>query len=91
VGTSAHPRKRRVVLSQLPHVLWASGCWHYERTLYSRRPLKGTGVSIYLSIYLSEWELSEGDAKLLFAMKLVSPQDLGSIVHPDIIHINIIH
>ena len=31
---------------QLPHVLWASGCWHYERTLYSRRPLKGTGVSI---------------------------------------------
>ena len=29
--------------------LWASGCWHYERTLYSRRPLKGTGVSIYLS------------------------------------------
>ena len=46
---SVHPRKRRVVLSQLPHVLWASGCWHYERTLYSRRPLKGTGVSIYLS------------------------------------------
>ena len=31
-----------------PHVLWASGCWHYERTLYSRRPLKETGVSIYL-------------------------------------------
>ena len=25
---------------------------HFERTLYSRRPLKGTGVSIYLSIYL---------------------------------------
>ena len=45
---SVHPRKRRVVLSQLPHVLWASGCWHYERTLYSRRPLNGTGVSIYL-------------------------------------------
>src|ERR1700738_2124369 len=41
---SVHPRKRRVVLSQLPHVLWASGCWHYEQTLYSRRPLKGTGV-----------------------------------------------
>jgi hypothetical protein len=37
-------------LSQLPHVLWASGCWHYERTLYSRRPLKGTGVSIYLYV-----------------------------------------
>jgi hypothetical protein len=47
---SVHPRKRKVVLSQLPHVLWASGCWHYERTLYSRRPLKGTGVSIYLSL-----------------------------------------
>ena len=28
--------------------MWASGCWHYERTLYSRRPLNGTGVSIYL-------------------------------------------
>jgi hypothetical protein len=53
---SAHPRKRRVVLSQLPHVLWASGCWHYERTLYSRRPLKGTGVSIYLlSTYIRLW------------------------------------
>jgi hypothetical protein len=51
---SVHPRKRRVVLSQLPHVMWASGCWHYERTLYSRRPLKGTGVSIYLSD-LEEW------------------------------------
>ena len=48
---SVHPRKRRVVLSQLPHVMWASGCWHYEQTLYSRRPLKGTGVSIYLSIF----------------------------------------
>ena len=46
---SVHPRKGRVVLSQLPHVMWASGCWHCERTLYSRRPLKGTGVSIYLS------------------------------------------
>src|ERR1700738_5253414 len=50
---SVHPRKRRVILSQLPHVLWASGCWHYERTLYSRRPLKGTGVSIYLSLWLA--------------------------------------
>jgi len=44
---SVHPRKRRVVLSQLPHVLWASGCWRHEWTLYSRQPLKGTGVSIY--------------------------------------------
>ena len=25
-------------LSQLPHIMWASGCWHHERTLYSRRP-----------------------------------------------------
>jgi hypothetical protein len=49
---SVHPRKRRVVLSQLPHVLWASGCWHYERTLYSRRPLIWDR-SFYLSIYLS--------------------------------------
>ena len=40
-----------VVLSQLPRVLWASGCWHYERTLYSRRPLKGTEVSIYLWLW----------------------------------------
>ena len=47
---SAHPRKGRVVLSQLPLVLWAPGCWHYERTLYSRRPLeKGPE---FLSIYL---------------------------------------
>ena len=38
-------------LSQRPLVLWASGLWHYERTLYSRRPPKGTGVSIYLSIW----------------------------------------
>jgi hypothetical protein len=45
---SVHPRKRRVVLSQLPHVLWASGCWHYERTLYSRRPLNWDR-SFYLS------------------------------------------
>jgi hypothetical protein len=48
---SVHPRKRWVVLSQLPHVLWTSGCWHYEWTLYSRRPLKGIGVSIYLSVH----------------------------------------
>jgi hypothetical protein len=47
---SVHPRKGRVVLSQLPHVLWASGCWHYERTLYSRRPPSGPE---FLSIYLS--------------------------------------
>ncbi len=50
---SVHPRNRRVVLSQIPHVLWASGCWHYERTRYSRRPLKGTGVSIYLDGHLT--------------------------------------
>jgi hypothetical protein len=48
---SVHPRKRIVVLSQLPHVMWASGCWHYERTLYSRRPLK-RDRSFYLSIYV---------------------------------------
>jgi hypothetical protein len=35
-----------IVNEILPHVMWASGCWHYERTLYSRRPLKGTGASI---------------------------------------------
>ena len=29
---NVHPQKKRVVLSQDPHVLWASGCWHYERT-----------------------------------------------------------
>jgi hypothetical protein len=46
---SVHPRKRIVVLSQLPHVLWASGCWHYERTLYSRWPLIWDR-SFYLSI-----------------------------------------
>ena len=35
-------------LDGLPHVLWASGCWHFERTLYSRRPLK-RDWSFYLS------------------------------------------
>ena len=48
---SVHPQKRRVVLSQLPHVLWASSCWHYEWTLYSRRPLNWDR-SVYLSIYI---------------------------------------
>ena len=47
---SVHPRKGRVVLSLLPFVLWASGCWHYERTLYSHWPLKMGPV--FLSIYL---------------------------------------
>jgi hypothetical protein len=38
-------------LSQFPFVLWASGHWQYERTLYSRRPWKGPEfLSIYLSI-----------------------------------------
>ena len=47
---SAHPCKGRVVLVQLPLVMWASGCWQYERTLYSRRPFsKGPE---FLSIYL---------------------------------------
>ena len=32
--------KGRVVLSHFPLIMWASGHWHYERTLYSRRPLK---------------------------------------------------
>jgi hypothetical protein len=31
-------------------------------------------------------EISEGDAKFLHAMKLVSPKDLGSIVHVITIH-----
>ena len=34
--------------SRVVRIEWASGCWHCERTRYSRRPLKGTGVSIYL-------------------------------------------
>src|ERR1700680_985483 len=48
---SVHPRKGRVVLSQCPLVRWASGHWHYERTLYSRRPLAKKGPE-FLSIYL---------------------------------------
>jgi hypothetical protein len=54
---SVHPRKGRVVLSQLPHVLWASDCWHYERTLYSRRPLK-RDRSFYLSRSIFKGPLS---------------------------------
>ena len=27
------------------------------------------------------WEISEGDTKFLYTMKLVPPKDLGSIVH----------
>jgi hypothetical protein len=51
---SVHLRKGRVVLSQCPLVRWASGHWHYKRTLHSRRPLakKGTRVSIYLNLGL---------------------------------------
>ena len=37
------------------------------------------------------WEISEGDTKFLYAMKLVPPKDLGNIVHRDIIHYNIIN
>ena len=31
-------------------------------------------------------EISEGDAKQIYAIKLVPPKDLGNIVHPNIIH-----
>ena len=31
-------------------------------------------------------EISEGDTKFLYAMKLMSPNFFGSIVHPGIIH-----
>ena len=37
--TCVHPRKGRVVLPQFPPLQWALGHWHYEQTLYSRRPL----------------------------------------------------
>ena len=56
---SVHPRKGKTVLSQLPLVMWAPGCWHYERTLYSYRPLhKGPEFlsiwikSVVMSIYI---------------------------------------
>jgi hypothetical protein len=29
------------------------------------------------------WEISEGDTKFLYAIKLATPKDLGSIIHPD--------
>ena len=49
---SVHPRKGRVVVSQFPHDLWASGCWHYERTLYLRRPFTGPEfLPIYHIVY----------------------------------------
>ena len=32
------------------------------------------------------WKISEGDTKFLYAMRLVPPKDLGSIVHPGHIH-----
>jgi hypothetical protein len=32
------------------------------------------------------WEINEGGTNILYAMKLVPPKDLGSIVHPDTIH-----
>ena len=31
------------------------------------------------------WEIGEGDTRLLYAMKLMPPIDLGSIVHPNTI------
>ena len=31
-------------------------------------------------------EISEGDPKFLYALKLVPPKDLGSIVHPGTVH-----
>ena len=49
---SVHPWKGRVVLSQLPLVMWAPGCWHYEWTFSSHQPLPKRDQSFYLSIYL---------------------------------------
>ena len=46
---SVHLRKGRAELSQCPLVQWASGHWHYERTLHSRRPL-ARDRRFYLSI-----------------------------------------
>ena len=43
-----------ISIAYLSSVLWTSDCWHCEQTLYSRRPRKGTGFSIYLSIYQVE-------------------------------------
>ena len=46
-----YPIWRWCFLSQRLRVMWALVLWHYERTLYSRRPpLKGTGVLIYLEV-----------------------------------------
>ena len=39
------------MLSQCPLVRWASGHWHYKRTLYSRQPLAKKGLE-FLSIYI---------------------------------------
>ena len=32
------------------------------------------------------WEISVGDTQFLYIMQLMSPKDLGCIVHPGIIH-----
>ena len=34
---------------------WASGCWHYERTLYSRWPLKGPEFLLLLLLLSWKW------------------------------------
>ena len=36
------------------------------------------------------WEISEGDTKLRYTMKLVPPKDPGSIVHPNTIHFKVL-
>ena len=32
------------------------------------------------------WEISEGDTRFIYAMKLVTPIDLGSTIHPHTFH-----
>ena len=61
---SVHPQKRRVFLSQLPHVLWASGCWHYVRTLFTPAPKRDR--SFYLSILLITPPLLLGQVQTRF-------------------------
>ena len=46
---SVHPRKGRVVLSQLPHVLWASGCGIAKTdTLFTPAPKRDRSFCIYI-------------------------------------------
>jgi hypothetical protein len=45
----SHTSGSKLRREDLSYVVEGLGRWHHKRTLYSRRPLKGTGVSIYLS------------------------------------------